>query len=178
MTCRTRFLLRTVSAALAIFVGCAQPPGEPVPERQDAAQKQSATTEARRDIPGRTEYRAAELPMTVTAHKSLMGNAATVVGDIRVPSEPLNRENYADCDDNPVQRVAENPVSTFSIDVDTGAYANVRRLLHARHLPPQDEVRAEELINHSSYDYLPPSDRTTPFSVVREIAPTPWNADN
>jgi Ca-activated chloride channel family protein len=178
MTLRTRFLLCVVSATLVVFAGCAQPAGEPVPERQDAAQQQPATTEARPDMSVQAEHRAAELPVTVTAHKSLMGNTATVDGDIRVPSEPLNRENYADFDDNPVQRVAEHPVSTFSIDVDTGAYANVRRLLRAGQLPPQDAVRAEELINYFSYDYDAPGDRRTPFSVIREIAPAPWNADN
>ena len=178
MICKTRFVLFTVSAALAIFAGCAQPPAEPVSERRDAAQQQPATPQARRDIRGQAEYRAAELPMTVTVHKSQMGSTGTVAGDLRLPSEPLNRENYADFDDNPVQRVAENPVSTFSIDVDTGAYANVRRLLRAGQLPPQDAVRAEELINYFSYEYDAPGERGTPFSVTREIAPAPWNADN
>ncbi len=178
MTCRTRFLLCTVSAALAIFVGCAQPPPEPVSERQEAAQQQPGTPQSRRNIPGQADYRAAELPMSVTVHKSQMGSAANVLGDLRLPSEPLNRENYADFDDNPVQRVAENPVSTFSIDVDTGAYANVRRLLRAGQLPPHDAVRAEELINYFSYEYESPGDRGPPFSVTREIAPAPWNADN
>ena len=97
--------------------------------------------------------------------------------DIRLPAEPLNRENYAHYDDNPVKRVIEFPVSTFSIDVDTGSYANVRRFLKSGNLPAQDAVRAEELINYFSYDYSPPRDTGTPFSLVREIAPTPWNPD-
>jgi Ca-activated chloride channel homolog len=178
MTCKIRFLLFTVSAAFAIFAGCAQPHDDPVSGPQDAAHHQPATTEARRDMAGQAEYRAAEPPITVTARKSFVGNLPTVVGDIRLPSEPVNRENYADFGDNPVQRAAENPVSTFSIDVDTGAYANVRRLLRAGQLPPQDAVRVEELINYFGYDYDPPRDRSTPFSVIREIAPAPWNADN
>lgn len=178
MTLRTRFLLCAVSATLVVFAGCAQPPDGPAPERQDEAQQQSATPEAHRDIVGPSENPAAEPPTAVTVHKRLVGSTATVGGDIRVPSEPLNRENYADFEDNPVQRVAANPVSTFSIDVDTGAYANVRRLLRAGQLPPQDAVRAEELINYFTYDYPTPSDRRTPFSVYREIAPAPWNADN
>ena len=98
--------------------------------------------------------------------------------DLRYPSEPLNRENYAHFDDNPVKRAAEQPVSTFSIDVDTGAYANVRRFLNQGSLPPQDAVRVEEMINYFSYDYPLPKDKTRPFSVTTEIAPTPWNKDS
>jgi len=94
---------------------------------------------------------------------------------IRYPMEPLNRENYAHYDDNPVKRVTEQPVSTFSIDVDTGSYANVRRFLKQGALPSQDAVRAEELVNYFTYDYPLPGERTTPFSLTREIAPAPWN---
>ena len=71
---------------------------------------------------------------------------------LRAPSEPINRENYENFESNPVRLVSEHPVSTFSIDVDTGSYANVRRLLNAGQLPPQDAVRVEELIN---YFFLP-----------------------
>ena len=97
--------------------------------------------------------------------------------DLRYPSEPLNRENYAHFDDNPVKRAAEQPVSTFSIDVDTGAYANVRRFLNQGSLPVKDAVRVEEMINYFSYNYPLPKDKTRPFSVTTEIAPTPWNKD-
>ncbi|MDH5512722.1 MAG: VWA domain-containing protein [Gammaproteobacteria bacterium] len=95
----------------------------------------------------------------------------------RYPSEPVNRENYAHFDDNPVKRVAEAPVSTFSIDVDTGAYANVRRFLNQGSLPVKDAVRVEEMINYFSYDYPLPKDRSRPFSITTEMAPAPWNRD-
>jgi Ca-activated chloride channel family protein len=90
--------------------------------------------------------------------------------------EPANRENYADHDDNPVHRVAETPVSTFSIDVDTGAYSNARRMVENGALPPADAVRAEEFINWFDYAYAPPRSLDQPFSVTTEIAPAPWNA--
>ncbi|HEY7840968.1 MAG TPA: von Willebrand factor type A domain-containing protein, partial [Gammaproteobacteria bacterium] len=99
------------------------------------------------------------------------------MSDYAAAWEPPNRENYAEIRDNPVRRAAEDPVSTFSIDVDTGAYANVRRMLRAGQLPVQDAVRAEELINYFSYDYRPPADSATPFSLTREISVTPWNPD-
>ena len=95
---------------------------------------------------------------------------------IRPPSDPLNRENYAHFTDNPLQRVVENPFSTFSIDVDTGAYSNLRRMLNAGNRPARDAVRTEELINYFSYDYPRPQDRARPFSITTEVGPTPWNA--
>ena len=88
---------------------------------------------------------------------------------------PQDRENYGQIDSNPIQRAAENPVSTFSIDVDTGAYSNVRRTLNEGRLPPQDAVRVEELINYFDYGYAAPRDPATPFGVVTEVATTPWN---
>jgi len=88
---------------------------------------------------------------------------------------PVNRENYANFDDNPTKQVSEHPVSTFSIDVDTGAYANVRRWLNNGQLPQHDAVRVEEMINYFSYDYPLPESHNPPFGVTTEIAPTPWN---
>ena len=95
----------------------------------------------------------------------------------RYPSEPVNRENYAHFDDNPVKRIMEAPVSTFSIDVDTGAYANVRRFLNQGSLPVKDAVRVEEMINYFSYDYPLPPDKAQPFSITTEMAATPWNRE-
>jgi len=95
--------------------------------------------------------------------------------DIRTPSEPLNRENYAHFNDYSPQRVAEAPFSTFSIDVDTGAYSNLRRMLNAGSKPARDAVRTEELINYFSYDYPRPQDRARPFSISTEVGPAPWN---
>ncbi len=94
---------------------------------------------------------------------------------LRAPSEPTDREQYAHQDDNPVKRAAEQPVSTFSIDVDTGSYANVRRFLNEGRLPPRDAVRVEEMLNYFDYDYPLPDSRQPPFRVSTELAPTPWN---
>lgn len=91
------------------------------------------------------------------------------------PQSIKNRENYANIDDNPIKQVAVNPVSTFSVDVDSGAYANVRRFLNRGQLPHPNAVRAEELINYFDYDYAPSRSLDTPFALHTEIAPTPWN---
>lgn len=84
------------------------------------------------------------------------------------------REQYQALADNPIHSVAEAPVSTFSADVDTGAYANVRRLLNQGRLPPEGAVRLEEMVNYFPYNYALPSDGS-PFGVTTELAVTPWN---
>ncbi|CRM62452.1 vWA domain-containing protein [Pseudomonas sp. 58 R 12] len=87
-------------------------------------------------------------------------------------SEP--REQYENLPDNPVHRVAETPVSTFSADVDTGSYANVRRFLNQGSLPPEGAVRLEEMVNYFPYSYALPTEGS-PFGVTTEVAATPWN---
>jgi Ca-activated chloride channel homolog len=89
--------------------------------------------------------------------------------------QPTDTERYQHLDENPVHLAAEHPVSTFSIDVDTGAYANVRRFLNEGRLPPQDAVRVEEMINYFDYEYAAPTSRDTPFRVATELSPAPWN---
>ena len=95
------------------------------------------------------------------------------------PAEPMpelaNTEKYEDRDENPVRRASEEPVSTFSIDVDTGSYANVRSLLRQGTRPPADAVRAEEMINYFDYGHAAPTTLGTPFRVTTELAPAPWN---
>ncbi|MGB4336935.1 MAG: von Willebrand factor type A domain-containing protein [Chromatiaceae bacterium] len=93
------------------------------------------------------------------------------------PLTPEDRERYAKLTDNGVMLTREQPVSTFSIDVDTGSYANVRRFLNQGQLPPKDAVRTEELINYFDYAYPQPQDRGQPLALHTELAPTPWNAN-
>lgn len=95
--------------------------------------------------------------------------------DIRHASEPLYRERYQSIETQGIFRVASDPVSTFSIDVDTGAYSNMRRWLNQGQLPPENAVRVEEFINYFDYDYPHPENSETPFHASAEIAPTPWN---
>jgi Ca-activated chloride channel family protein len=83
-------------------------------------------------------------------------------------------ESYAAIDENPFRRVSSDPLSTFSVDVDTASYANVRRFLNEGTLPPPDAVRIEELINYFRYDYPQPSG-SAPFSVTTELSECPWN---
>ena len=89
---------------------------------------------------------------------------------------PVDREGYAELVDNSIRLASEQPVSTFSIDVDTGSYSNVRRMIEQGQLPPVNAVRAEEFINYFDYGYQPPDSLKQPFSVSTELAPAPWNA--
>ena len=107
--------------------------------------------------------------------KRSQATTGMVLNQIRRANEPLYRENYQHLETQNVFRVADEPVSTFSIDVDTGAYSNMRRWLNKGQLPPEDAVRVEEFINYFNYDYPYPNNQQVPFQVRTEIAPTPWN---
>ncbi len=87
----------------------------------------------------------------------------------------VERENYAHFEDNGVKLVSQSPVSTFSIDVDTGSYSNVRRILKEGRLPPADAVRVEEMINYFSYGDPVPEQSDIPFRMTTEMGPAPWN---
>ena len=91
-----------------------------------------------------------------------------------LPQEPQAGERYDQFAENRVSSTNEQPLSTFSIDVDTASYANVRRFLSSGRLPPPDAVRIEEMVNYFRYDYPQPAgDR--PFSVTVEAAECPWS---
>ena len=93
------------------------------------------------------------------------------------PVIPGEGENYIASDESPIKEVALAPVSTFSIDVDTGAYSNIRRFLMNGQMPPKDAVRVEEMINYFSYDYPGPEAGGDPFRVTTAVERTPWNPE-
>lgn len=88
---------------------------------------------------------------------------------------PANTERYPDATPNPVKRVADEPVSTFSIDVDTASYANVRRFIEDGARPPRDAVRVEEMINAFDYGYERPTNPAEPFAVMTAVVASPWS---
>jgi len=85
-----------------------------------------------------------------------------------------NTETYGQRRDNEFVAVASEPLSTFSIDVDTAGYSNVRRFLQSGQLPPRDAVRIEELVNYFPYRYAPPAGNV-PFAASLEVAAAPWD---
>ena len=89
--------------------------------------------------------------------------------------EDVGRDQFEKTTINPVKLVTEEPVSTFSIDVDTASYTFIRRSLNTRLLPQKDAVRIEEMINYFDYNYPLPEDKQTPFKAMVAVYPTPWN---
>ncbi len=89
----------------------------------------------------------------------------------------FNTEAYTAIRENDFLPALDNPLSTFSIDVDTASYANVRRFLMQSRLPPRDAVRIEELVNYFSYDHPRPAG-DIPLALRAELGPAPWNPDN
>ena len=94
--------------------------------------------------------------------------------DGEIPQEvpDLSQEDYNLIRDNPFQLVRTEPLSTFALDVDSGAYSNVRRFLDDGQLPPADAVRLEEMINYFTYDYPAPDNQ--PFAINTELSQAPW----
>ncbi len=112
------------------------------------------------------------------ASPSIASNRTEPEGVAPVRGEP-NGESYDKIVDNPFHRAASERLSTFSIDVDTASYANVRRFLTQNMLPPKDAVRIEELLNYFPYQDAPPSGSSEhPFAVHVEVSSCPWNAQN
>ncbi len=86
----------------------------------------------------------------------------------------FNSESYNSFTENPFIKTIDETFSTFSIDVDTASYSNVRRFITNQELPPVDAIRTEELINYFNYSYPEPTDNI-PFSLSQEMMPCPWN---
>lgn len=182
-----KLLVAALAAVLTLAAACsgtrnlgseadAGAPATPPPIPEPAQEVRPTEAESGRAQPAAADQvrelrRASKMEMAVQAAAPAM---MPPVCCYTVPEQ--NREQYAHLEQNPLQRVAEAPVSTFSVDVDTGSYANVRRFLEAGQLPPTDAVRVEELINYFDYHYTAPREAGTPFGIHTEIAQTPWNA--
>lgn len=104
---------------------------------------------------------------------------STVTASIAMSPPPTyadeGREAYPEFKDNPVKLVAAEPVSTFSIDVDTASYSRMRRFLNDGQMPPANSVRTEELVNYFKYDYPLPKNRETPFRSDIALFDAPWD---
>jgi Ca-activated chloride channel family protein len=92
-----------------------------------------------------------------------------------MPKPDFNREGYDNISENKFLKVTDNPLSTFSIDVDAASYSNVRRFLNQGQLPPAGAVRIEEMVNYFKYEYPQPANED-PFSINTEISDAPWNS--
>lgn len=115
--------------------------------------------------------RAARMP----AESKLMAQQPAMAPADQLQPQEENRDRIEDFKTNPVHAALEDPVSTFSIDVDTASYSFVRRSLKEGFVPQADTVRVEEMINYFPYDWKGPDSATTPFNSTVSVMPTPWN---
>ena len=164
--------------ALAIAAGCAHKVAEEPAREAAAAEAADAALYERQRLEAITVTgsRVQSAPTGMAAPMPVMAPPPPPAPMARpMPAPEPNTENYAAFDDNAIVRTAEQPVSTFSIDVDTGSYSNVRRMLSYGQLPPKDAVRVEEMINYFDYGYPGPADRSQPFRISTELAPAPWD---
>jgi len=108
-----------------------------------------------------------------------LGGEADALDSAIAPSQPVlqaqSGDRFTSKDINPVHAVATEPVSTFSIDVDTASYAYARSAIMNGHLPEPDSVRVEEMVNYFPYDWAPPQSADQPFKASITVMPTPWN---
>ena len=116
----------------------------------------------------------ADSPLLQTSTMAMQGGPGIQALSGRSRTPDFNTEAYDKIDENPFRRVTDDPLSTFSIDVDTASYSNVRRFLNDGTLPPADAVRVEELINYFRFSYKE-SQEGAPFSVTTELSACPWN---
>ncbi|MEQ9231252.1 MAG: von Willebrand factor type A domain-containing protein, partial [Cyclobacteriaceae bacterium] len=115
-----------------------------------------------------------------TSHsRAYFRGTGAVARSMAVPEyEPnWNTEEYSTIHENGFKKVTDDPLSTFSIDVDAASYSNMRRFINNGQLPPKDAVRIEEMINYFGYNYEQPTGND-PFSINTEVARAPWNDEH
>ena len=134
----------------------------------------------RLNAPGtfRDALKAAAPVSSIDERRQLQSNLQHYDQDQIIVQPQENRDRFETKENNPVKRVAEEPVSTFSIDVDTASYSFVRRALNSGALPQKAAVRVEELINYFPYAYPKPESAEVPFKPTITVMPSPWNAGN
>lgn len=138
---------------------------------QEASQRQAEMRDA-----AKVEMARVAPPMQMSSNGAVMGmSIAPMPRDYA--AIPLAQNKFEQQVQNGIMVAGEIPVSTFSIDVDTGSYATLRRMLREGRLPEKGTVRVEEMLNYFDYDYPLPAKNAAPFSVTTELAPSPYNDD-
>ena len=177
MTTFRRWVVVGLAGLGAGVVGC----GEEDQSRPTATKRAAAPSAAPGDVISSDPYDV-RMPTSEVKSEAVVGATPPsrvnlgVVNDGRPePGADRANESYDRIADNNFMHVDAAPLSTFSIDVDTASYSNVRRYLTQNTLPPKDAVRVEEMINYFTYDDPPPTG-DVPFSVNIEVAGCPWNA--
>lgn len=171
-----------VLAAVILLGGCGGAASGQAPEGTTAAAAVAETAAA--PYSEGADAAAAETWAADSAASASMADGGAVSGAALAQryrsaygQQDFNTEEYSYISENGYKQVADEPLSTFSVDVDTASYGNVRRMLRSGADIPEDAVRIEEMINYFDYDY-PEPEGDAPFSVTTEYADCPWNEDS
>jgi Ca-activated chloride channel family protein len=170
---RFRQSLTTSTAVAALLVGMLFLAGC---EQEKTTKTTEAIIPTEQDAPASADATAPPPPAKPVESYRLKTDDGGLYGFIPQPS-PEVRDKFPDAKPNPVKLVSEEPVSTFSADVDTSSYAVVRKFLNDGALPPADAVRIEEMVNYFDYAYPLPEARSAPFRPTVAVYQTPWNPD-
>ena len=122
--------------------------------------------------------RAGSAPLVEKTHYT--ASRAKIASDVIIDNsfKAVGRDKFKDFEDSPIKLVTKEPVSTFSIDVDTASYTFARNMINMGRLPQKDAVRVEEFINYFDYNYPVPSNKTEPFKPTVAVYDSPWKAGN
>jgi len=169
---------RSVGPILAAFclASCGQPVvrGEVSPPPvadQKAADSQLVVTGSRVNSPAQERDAMNYLPAPPPPAPGMMAQ----IMPWSPPYHDVGRDKFTQISENPLKVARDEPVSTFSIDVDTASYSWVRASLNQNTMPQPDSVRTEELVNYFPYDYAPPAGTAQPFSTNVSVMPSPWS---
>ncbi|MEC8325148.1 MAG: VWA domain-containing protein [Pseudomonadota bacterium] len=190
---KTNKTLIALTIGTLFISGCSNQESETTIAKQPENEKQAQTTIENKEVAevekitvtgsrladvqtdgGAVEYMKASQPQVLMAAPAMRKRIAPPPPP-EYFSQPQNQDNYLPSDSNGVFQAATSPLSTFSVDVDTGSYANVRSYLSMGQKPPKDAVREEAFINYFDYNYRVPEDKSQPFATFTELAPAPWS---
>ncbi|WP_150524347.1 vWA domain-containing protein [Roseibium sediminis] len=158
----------------------AQTPAHPPVEPEAASESMQMADQAVQENPVIRMYSGGE-PGGLSAPAAPLGKTRMLLqpsgASVSVSPQLPNTERFPEAESNPLKQVKADPVSTFSVDVDTASYAFIRSELVNGRKPNPEAVRIEEMINYFQYDYATPDSREAPFSTNVSVVETPWNAD-
>jgi len=164
-------------------IAAASPDSAPVARLEESLPK---TKEARKQQPGAMQLSKRENEAATSFSRQIVGGIVSnePTSNLRSRDDTAapqyrdqGRDKFSDITPNPLKVVTEDPVSTFSIDVDTASYAFARKALNNGVLPQKDAVRVEEMVNYFDYGYQAPENREQPFKANVSVMPTPWNSN-
>lgn len=189
---KTNKTLIALTIGTLFISGCSNQESEAIVAKQPENEKQAQTALENKEVAelekitvtgsrlanvqteGVVEYMKASQPQVLVAAPAMRKRIAPPPPP-EYFTQSQNQDNYLPSDSNGVFQAATTPLSTFSVDVDTGSYANVRSYLSMGQKPPQDAVREEAFINYFDYNYRVPEDKSQPFNTFTELAPAPWS---